>query len=220
MADEQEISPLTKLYRVLTQTSKPVAMDRHYKYPIYAHQVGYNPAAVYLPKSTTSPEDSGVILNELSVPRSIRPDSSPDAINKFYSADGPEATLAHERVHHIDFGDDPTWKDRVDNEIGWTGMLRNLYSGLASRLYGHRGAETRAFVVSDSLPKDYFSREDATINLEPTSIGDLFSGRMKMSPDIRHHPLTDPRLLAELQQVMYKQLNAKGQAAMKSRQRK
>lgn len=211
----------------------PVAVSRNYRVPIYSGSVPGDRTlgGFYVPKSasflsgTPVTDTPGIFINEDTIPRSIRPNTSEVGVRDFYGPDGPEATIAHELVHHIDREEDPVWKHRVDESVGWNGVLRRLYDGISENLYGNRRGEARAFVASDTLSPGMFRDKIPTVELESwgmSSMGDHwpFSNRASLSPDVKKHPILDSALLAELQQVMYKQLNAKGQAAMKSRQRK
>lgn len=210
-------SPLIEMFKALADKFQPVAQDRHYKYPIYDAKGYYGASDIdglYAPKLNDTP---AVLINSKHSPMSYTyKDGGEDPIEWMTrnKNSGP-ATLAHERVHHIQ----KTEYEDPDNTKYNRGRFLDiadpkLYKGfekIAELLYGNRYAEAHAFTTSNTMPE---FRDDTTGNfIPPPNLSQFMLGQKPKTENA-----LDPNMQAQLQKLFYDKLSDKAKQALRSRQ--
>lgn len=210
-------SPLIQMFRAWADKFSPIAQDRHYKYPIYDAKGYYGAADIdglYAPKLNDTP---AVLINSKNTPMSYTyKEGGEDPIEWMTKNknSGP-ATLAHERVHHIQRTeyDDPTntqysngrYLDIADPK------LNKGFDSLANLLYGNRYAEAHAFATSNTAPQ---FRDDTAGNfVPPPNLTQFMLGQKPKTENV-----LSPDMQAQLQKLFYDRLSPKAKDAMRSRQ--
>ncbi len=157
-------SPLISLFKRMASQQAPVAYDRQYRYPIYdVGDYGNYPGldAFYIPKNfnKANAESNGptVVINSKNSPRSLPATSNIDVMDWITrNKDSGPASLAHERVHHIQAN------EGMNDPIIPQGEMKSGYDKVVQHMYNPKNVEAQAYLLSNTLsPKiDESMRED------------------------------------------------------------